>query len=92
VGLRHPQMEVNPKMMTDLKTLTESLSNLHAKLITEIVKRIDTNSASSADLALAWKILTDNGVPLANLREQAGSKELAASNFLSSLPFPRAAQ
>jgi len=74
--------------MNDLEELHKQLGSLHMKLIAEIVRRMDDKSATSADLALAWKILTDNGVPLANLRGDLAGQAQEAKGFLESLPFP----
>jgi hypothetical protein len=67
----------------------EKLVKLHQAVIERLLELIESKTATSSDLQLAWKILGDNGVPLSNLREEAGSDEPATSgqDFVNSLPF-----
>jgi hypothetical protein len=54
-------------MAEDPKTLQEKVSDLHEAFIDNLIRRIKSGEATSADMALAWKVCVDNGVELADL-------------------------
>jgi hypothetical protein len=73
------------------KQLAEKLHELHEDLITNLSQLIKGKEASNADRVLAWKVLQDNHVPLANLAkelEDSEKEKVSAEEFTNSLPFP----
>ena len=64
------------------KAPQETLENLHARVATELLHRINTGEASSADISNAIKILKDNGI------EGLAVQDSPLGDLVNVLPFP----
>ena len=64
------------------KAPQETLETLHARVATELLHRINTGEASSADISNAIKFLKDNGV------EGLAIQDSPLGHLVNVLPFP----
>ena len=73
---------VNPVSVSKMKAPQETLENLHSQVAQELLQRIISGEASSADMSNAIKFLKDNGI------EGLPMQDSPLGNLVNVLPFP----
>ena len=68
--------------VSKMKAPQETLENLHSQVAQELLQRIISGEASSADMSNAIKFLKDNGI------EGLPMQDSPLGNLVNILPFP----
>ena len=77
-----PHVNVNPVNVSKMKAPQDTLENLHSQVAQELLQRIISGEASSADMSNAIKFLKDNGI------EGLPMQDSPLGNLVNVLPFP----
>ena len=75
-------VNVNPVNVSKMKAPQDTLENLHSQVAQELLQRIISGEASSADMSNAIKFLKDNGI------EGLPMQDSPLGNLVNVLPFP----
>jgi hypothetical protein len=73
---------VNPVNVSKMKAPQDTLENLHSQVAQELLQRVISGEASSADMSNAIKFLKDNGI------EGLPMQDSPLGNLVNILPFP----